>query len=179
VADSPGSLRLAREQSVGDPIGDDLVVAILVGRLPQIEVIAGSPAPDWQEPLAWEIPSSPAKKLSMSYVSPSGKTNTSVAGLSTWLLLLRTMITRSATQRFPAWTTTLFVWHRHGSASWDTLVEHPPALLQVLEVPGYRQQNVASLFVGAPRRGVPGVAPRLDHRHPHPGLLEPVERELR
>src|SRR5829696_1885017 len=70
-------------------------------------------------------------------------------------------------------------WHRHGSASWDTLVEHPPALLQVLEVPGYRQQDVAGLFVGAPRRGVPGVAPRLDHRHRYPGLLEPVERELR
>jgi hypothetical protein len=63
VADSPGSLRLAREQTVGDPIVDDLVVATLVGRLPQIEVVAGSPAPDWQEPLAREIPLQPRKEV--------------------------------------------------------------------------------------------------------------------
>jgi hypothetical protein len=50
--------------------------------------------------------------------------------------------------------------------------------LQVLEVPRYGQEDVASLLVRASRRGVPGVAPRLDHRYHHPGVFEPVGREL-
>jgi hypothetical protein len=43
VADGPGSLRFAREQSVGEPTGDDFVIAILVGWFLQTEVVASSP----------------------------------------------------------------------------------------------------------------------------------------
>src|SRR5829696_3977949 len=62
-------------------------------------------------------------------------------------------------------------------ASRDTLVEHLPTPLQVLEVPGYRQKGVAGLLVYTARRGVPGVPSGLDHRHLHPGVFKPVERE--
>src|SRR5688572_30075630 len=75
MADGPGRTRLAREQSVGDCVGYDLVVAILVGWLPQIEVIAGTPPQIGRNRSLGRSPSSPAKKLSMAYVSPSGKTN--------------------------------------------------------------------------------------------------------
>src|SRR5215207_9492133 len=63
VADGPGRSRPAREQSVRDPVGDDLVVTILVGWLPQLEVVAGSPAPDREEPLAREIFFQPRKEV--------------------------------------------------------------------------------------------------------------------
>jgi hypothetical protein len=49
-----------------------------------------------------------------------------------------------------------------------------PAPLQVLEIPGYGQENVAGLLVGAARCGVPGVSSRLDHSYLHPGLFEPL-----
>src|SRR5918997_4702030 len=57
---------------------------------------------------------------------------------------------------------------------------HPcraPTPLQALEVPGYRQKGVADLLVYTARRGVSGVPSGLDHRHLHPGVFEPVERE--
>ena len=56
-------MRLAREQRVGDPIGDDFVVAILVSWLLQIEVVASSATPQWEEPLAREIPFQPRKEV--------------------------------------------------------------------------------------------------------------------
>ena len=51
-------LRAARR----NPIGDDFVVAILIGWLLQIEVVASSPAPQWEEPIAWEIFLQPRKE---------------------------------------------------------------------------------------------------------------------
>src|SRR5829696_535361 len=63
------------------------------------------------------------------------------------------------------------------TASRDTLIEHPPTPLQVLEVSGYRQKSVAGLLVYTARRGVPGVPSGLDHRHLHPGVFKPAERE--
>ena len=63
MADGPGSVRLAREQRVGDTIGDDFVVAILVGWLLQSDGVAGSPTSQWEEPLAREIPFQPRKEV--------------------------------------------------------------------------------------------------------------------
>src|SRR5919107_2717304 len=55
VAHGPASLCLTREQRVGDPIGDDLAVAILVGWHLHIEVVACSPTPQWEESVAREV----------------------------------------------------------------------------------------------------------------------------
>jgi hypothetical protein len=55
VTDGPGTLHLSREQRVGDPTGDDFVIAILIRSPLRIEIIAGSPTLEWKEPLAWEI----------------------------------------------------------------------------------------------------------------------------
>src|SRR5215208_2170240 len=64
VTYSPTSLCLTREQRVGDPIGDDFVVAILIGwRRPIIEVGASSPTPHWVEPLPWEVSLQPRKEV--------------------------------------------------------------------------------------------------------------------
>src|SRR3712207_9292519 len=63
VAYSPTSLRFTREQRVGDPTGDDFVVAILMRWLPHIEVAASSPTPHWEEPLAREIFLQPGKEV--------------------------------------------------------------------------------------------------------------------
>src|SRR5215203_206073 len=54
VAYSPTSLCLTREQRVGDPTGDDFVVAVLIGRLPHTEIVVSTPTPHWEEPLARE-----------------------------------------------------------------------------------------------------------------------------
>jgi hypothetical protein len=62
--------------------------------------------------------------------------------------------------------------HKHSE---DPKVDH---LLQILEVSSDRQEDVACLLVRAPRRGVSGISSRLDHRYLHPGVPEPVEREL-
>src|SRR5215204_7484413 len=62
VAHGPTSLSLAREQRVRDPIGDYFVVTVLIGWFPPIEVVAGSPTPDREEPVAREIPLQPCKE---------------------------------------------------------------------------------------------------------------------
>src|SRR5215210_3579105 len=49
---------------------------------------------------------------------------------------------------------------------------------QVLEVPGYRQVDASGLLIRAARGGMSGVSSRLDRRHRHPGVFEPVECEL-
>src|ERR671933_1535551 len=64
VAESPGSLRLSPEQRVRDPVGDDLVVAILVGWRPHI--VKSVPAPPLQSRRNLSLggfSSRPAKKL--------------------------------------------------------------------------------------------------------------------
>src|ERR687897_1333496 len=63
VAHGPTSLCLTREQSVGDTIGDDLVVAVLIGWRPRIEVVACSPAPQWEESVAWKTLLQPCKEV--------------------------------------------------------------------------------------------------------------------
>jgi hypothetical protein len=64
VAYSPTSLCLTREQRVGDPVSDDFVIAILISwRRKIIEVIAGSPTPQWEEPLARQIFFQPCKEV--------------------------------------------------------------------------------------------------------------------
>jgi hypothetical protein len=63
VAYSPTSLRFTREQSVGDPISYDFVVTILISWCPKIEVVAGSPTPEREEPLAREISFQPCKEV--------------------------------------------------------------------------------------------------------------------
>jgi hypothetical protein len=91
VACSPTSLCLTCEQRVGDPIGDDFVVAILMSWCPKIEVIAGSPTPERKEPLG-RFSSSPAKKSSKFAVKklltvteiPSGKTNRPMVSEDRW-----------------------------------------------------------------------------------------------
>ena len=62
--------------------------------------------------------------------------------------------------------------HKHSE---DPKVDH---LLPIFEVSSNRQEDVACLFVGAPRRGVSGISSRLDHCYLHPGVPETVEREL-
>lgn len=51
-------------------------------------------------------------------------------------------------------------------------------LLQLLEVPGYRQVAVAGFLVRAACRGMSGIPSRLDHCYCHPGVLDPRECEL-
>src|SRR5215207_6399302 len=63
VTDSPTSLCLTREQRVGDPVGDDFVVAILIGWLLEIEVVASSSTPEWEEPLPWKASLQPRKEV--------------------------------------------------------------------------------------------------------------------
>src|SRR5919107_5684948 len=64
VTYSPTSLCLTREQRVGDPIGDDFVVAILISwRRPIIEVGVSSPTPHWEESLARQIFFQPCKEV--------------------------------------------------------------------------------------------------------------------
>src|SRR5215208_5935103 len=63
MADGPTSLCRTREQGVGDPSGNDFVVAILIGRLHHIEVIVSSPAPKWEELAAREVFFQPCKQV--------------------------------------------------------------------------------------------------------------------
>src|SRR5215217_4868743 len=63
VADGPGSVRLAREQRVGDLISDDFVVAILIGWPLPVDAGVSAPAPQWEETLAREIPFQPRKEV--------------------------------------------------------------------------------------------------------------------
>ena len=48
-------MNLCPVKRVGDSVRDDFVVAVLICWLFPTEVIASSPAPEWEEPLAWEI----------------------------------------------------------------------------------------------------------------------------
>jgi hypothetical protein len=61
--------------------------------------------------------------------------------------------------------------HNHSE---DPKVDH---LLPIFEVSSDRQEDVAWIFVGAPRRGVSCLPYRLDHCYLHPGVPKPVERE--
>jgi hypothetical protein len=63
VAYSPTRLCLTREQGVGDPTGDDFVVAILMRWLPVIEFGVSSPTPHWEEPLTRQIFLQPHKEV--------------------------------------------------------------------------------------------------------------------
>src|ERR687889_253756 len=63
VAHGPTNLCLTREQRVGNPIGDDLAVAILVGWYLHIEVVAGSPTPQWEESVTREVLLHPRKEV--------------------------------------------------------------------------------------------------------------------
>jgi hypothetical protein len=49
--DGPASLGLTREQRVRDPIGSDLVIAVLIC-LAERDVVGGCPAPEWEDLLA-------------------------------------------------------------------------------------------------------------------------------
>src|SRR5215207_1648725 len=63
VAYSPTSLCLTREQGVGDPTGDDFVIAILMRWLPPTAGLISSPTPHWEEALAREILFQPRKEV--------------------------------------------------------------------------------------------------------------------
>src|SRR5918993_641497 len=63
VAYSPTSLRFTREQGVGDPTGDDFVIAILMRWLPPTAGLISSPTPHWEESLAREILFQPRKEV--------------------------------------------------------------------------------------------------------------------
>ena len=62
----------------------------------------------------------------------------------------------------------------HGHSE-DLKVDH---LLQIFEVSSDRKEDVACPFVRAARRGVSWLSSLLDHCYLHPGVPEPVEREL-
>ena len=62
--------------------------------------------------------------------------------------------------------------HKHSE---DPKVDH---LLPIFEVSSNRQEDVACPFVGAARRGVSWLSSLLAHCYLHPGVPEPVEREL-
>ena len=54
-----------------------------------------------------------------------------------------------------------------------------PSRLQVLEVPGYRQEGVAGLLVGAaPRRGMAGISSRLAGLQPQVSGMGMVDSAL-
>src|SRR5215211_6494864 len=63
MAHGPTSLCFAREQRVGDPIGDYFVVTVLIGWLPKNGVVAGSPTPHWEEPVTRELLFQPCKEV--------------------------------------------------------------------------------------------------------------------
>src|ERR687898_1244780 len=62
----------------------------------------------------------------------------------------------------------------HGHSE-DLKVDH---LLQIFEVSSDRKEDVACPFVRAARRGVSWLSSLLDHCYLHPGVPEPVAREL-
>src|SRR5215208_4159073 len=85
VADGPTSLCLTREQRVGDPTGDDFIIAVLIGRPDRIEIIAGSPPHSGRNCNVERFSSSSSKKFSsVRVMSPSGKTNRPIASAERW-----------------------------------------------------------------------------------------------